>query len=57
MAKKHPSNMWACCAVQVSIGRLSDNSIALSDNEVSGHHAAICWECSCRCWQVGALGA
>lgn len=38
--------------LQVSIGRLSDNSITLGDNEVSGHHVAICWEAACRCWQV-----
>ena len=39
-------------ALQVSIGRLSDNSITLGDNEVSGHHVAICWEATCRSWQV-----
>ena len=38
--------------LQVSIGRLSDNSITLGDNEVSGHHVALCWEAGCRCWQV-----
>ncbi len=41
--------------VQVTVGRLSANVMTVSDNEVSGHHVAIRWDPSCRCWQVQML--
>lgn len=44
----------SCGGGQVSIGRLASNEVSVTDNEVSGHHAAIQWEATCRCWQVRA---
>ncbi|BDA43319.1 probable protein kinase and PP2C-like domain-containing protein at C-terminar half [Coccomyxa sp. Obi] len=42
---------------EVTVGRLSANVMTVSDNEVSGHHVAIRWDPSCRCWQVMDLGS
>jgi hypothetical protein len=44
-----------CVYAQVTIGRLSGNAVVIADNEVSGQHAALRWEPSCRCWQVGRM--
>jgi hypothetical protein len=41
--------------VQVNVGRLASNDVSVNDNEVSGHHAALRWDATCRCWQVHAL--
>lgn len=38
--------------LQVTVGRLGGNTVAVNDNEVSGKHVAIRWDSSCRCWQV-----
>ncbi len=47
--------VWGICA-QITVGRLAGNTLVIADSEVSGQHATICWESSCRCWQVsGAL--
>jgi protein phosphatase len=42
---------------QVTVGRLEDNTLAVADTEVSGHHVVIRWEPSERCWQVTDTGS
>lgn len=42
---------------QVTVGRLDDNTLAVADTEVSGHHVVIRWEPSERCWQVTDTGS
>ena len=43
--------------VQVNIGRLEDNTMAIADSEISGHHVSMRWDAASRAWQVIDLGS
>ncbi len=49
------ANIGTQLLLQVTLGRLGGNTMAVNDNEVSGKHVAIRWDPSCRCWQVMSL--
>lgn len=44
-------------AVQVTLGRLDNNSLTIQDSEVSGHHAVMRWDSAEKCWQVTDVGS
>lgn len=43
--------------LQVTVGRLDDNTLPVPDTEVSGHHVVIRWDPTQRCWQVTDTGS
>lgn len=43
--------------VQVTVGRLGDNTICIEDSEVSSTHCLLTWDASKRVWQVMDLGS
>ena len=42
--------------LQVTLGRLDNNSLTIQDSEVSGHHAVMRWDSTEKCWQVTFTG-
>ena len=43
--------------LQVTVGRLEDNTLPVPDTEVSGRHVVIRWDPNERCWQVTDTGS
>lgn len=43
--------------LQVTLGRLDNNSLTIQDSEVSGHHAVMRWDSAEKCWQVTRTGS